>query len=236
MLLGSTLFLSLSVSGSSVDYDAIITNAHVRGAVNVHSRLLTWRHPFNPIINASNCSGDLGGGNAEAAIAAFVINDNATEVQLASEYIGAKSACVGGFFMCEWSRALVLAQAVGRPSSFADTQMKDNALKFLSDNAVVNQADLTTGDPMRQVASENLDMVRRQTSYIMAQVLVEDPAYASRPILLPGSPGKSIGTVQEHYVAWESFFYAQLKERATRGLFVELASNNYWYVIHAVHV
>ena len=140
-------------------------------------------------------------------------------------------------------------------------------------------------------------MVRRQTSYIMAQVLAEDPAYANRSILIPGScneqpntqcwhddiadigvvasageccaacerrdgcrfwtfnegvdqhcwlktacsekktkaghisggPGKSIGTVQEHYLAWEKFFYAQLKERATRGVFVELASNNYWY-------
>ena len=152
--------LCLSVSGSSPDYDKIISSpdydkiiadAHVRGAANVRARMLTWRRPFNPITNASDCNGNLGGGNPEAAIAAFVINDNATEVQLASEFIGAKSACVGGFFMCEWSRALALAQSVGKPSASADARMKENALKFLSRNAGGNSADLASGDPMRQV-------------------------------------------------------------------------------------
>ena len=145
------LCLCIPVSASPPNYDAIIADAHLRGAANVRSRLLTWRQPFHPITNASDCNGGLGGGNPEAAIAAFVINDNATEVQLASEFIGAKSACVGGFFMCEWTRALVLAQRVGKPSAAADAEMKENAFKFLTGNAGGNQADLTSGDTMRQV-------------------------------------------------------------------------------------
>ena len=151
------LCLCISVSASPPNYDAIIADAHLRGAANLRSRMLTWRQPFHPITNASDCNGGLGGGNPEAAIAAFVINDNATEVQLASEFIGAKSACVGGFFMCEWSRALVLAQTVGKPSASADAKMKENALKFLSHNGEANQADLTSGDTMRQVLAHAKD-------------------------------------------------------------------------------
>ena len=34
---------------------------------------------------------------------------------------------IGGFAMCEWSRAVALSTKVGTPSAAADKRMKDNA-------------------------------------------------------------------------------------------------------------
>ena len=140
------------------DYDAIIAAAHIRGAANLATRLRQWRAPF------TNVSGSI-----EGAIAAFVLNDNATEVKLASDYLGVKSSAIGGFAMCEWSRAVALSAKVGTPSAAADKMVKDNALVFVSENAQRYASD-ATGDRMRQWSSENLDMVRRQTTFILAQV------------------------------------------------------------------
>jgi hypothetical protein len=92
------------------DYDAVIAAAHGRGAANLASRLRQWRAPFTPIASGSAPCADLANvsGSIEGAIAAFVLNDNATEVKLASDYLGVKSSCIGGFAMCEWSRAVPL--------------------------------------------------------------------------------------------------------------------------------
>lgn len=163
--------LSLAVS-EGADYDAIIAEAHERGANNLATRLRQWRTPFTPIANQSAACGDIDphAGSVEGAIAAFVLNDNATEVKLASDYLGIKSACIGGFAMCEWSRAVALSARVGTPAAAAEKRMKDSALEYVSRNAKGFASD-ATGDTMRQWASENLDMVRRQTTYILAQVL-----------------------------------------------------------------
>ena len=64
------------------DYDAIFAAAHGRGAANLAMRLRQWRGLFTPIANESAPCADLANvsGSIEGAIAAFVLNDNATEV------------------------------------------------------------------------------------------------------------------------------------------------------------
>ena len=208
-------------------YDTVVADAHARGAANLASRLQSWKRPFQAISIKGNVSASCATlapdvGTGEGAITTFLLQENASEVRLAQEYVAVKSGCIGGFYMCEWSRAVVLSQrTAGKPTPEADRLLKQNMLNYLTGQGKLNLADETEGDPMRQWASENLDMVRRQTSYLYFQVLAEDPAWASQVILNK--------TVTEHYALWETFFYDQLKIRATQGLFVELASNNYWY-------
>ena len=80
-------------------------------------------------------------------------------MKLASDYLGIKSSCIGGFAMCEWSSATALSTKAGTPSAAADKRMKDNAFAYVSGNAKGFASD-AAGDRMRQFASENLDMVR----------------------------------------------------------------------------
>ena len=60
-------------------------------------------------------------------------------------HLGVKSSCIGGFAMCEWSRAVALSARVGTPSAAAEKRMKDNALEYVSSNAKGFASD-ATGD------------------------------------------------------------------------------------------
>jgi hypothetical protein len=96
---------------------------------------------------------------------------------------------------------------------------------------VVNQGKYVTTPGSRMImaspervwfvhGSENHDLINKVNHYLILSVLNEDTAYNDR--LLPDN-----ATVSEHFEAWNLYFKAWLRARATRGWLVELGSDIY---------
>ena len=68
--------------------------------------------------------------------------------------------------------------------------------------------------------SENHDMLRKQVYFTTAGVFKNNPQWAS----LPYADGK---TAAEHYAAWESWFESYFRERAKKGINIEVGSPTY---------
>ncbi len=68
--------------------------------------------------------------------------------------------------------------------------------------------------------SENHDLIRKQVFFTTAQAFKDDPQWAA----LPYSDGK---TVAQHYAAWENYFESYFRERAKKGINIEVGSPTY---------
>jgi hypothetical protein len=68
--------------------------------------------------------------------------------------------------------------------------------------------------------TENHDIVRKTSLYIVASIFKDDPTYRTKKY----DDGY---TAQEHYDYWNSYFKEWLKERATYGLWIEIGSSTY---------
>lgn len=102
----------------------------------------------------------------------------------------------------------------------ADVQEKLEALCWAYGNS---QSTLERADPRYVWAiqgSENHDMMDLSNAFLALQAIQEHPLYRQRE-LADGHPPR------EHVTAWASYYWLYARERASRGLFVEIGSPIY---------
>ena len=81
-------------------------------------------------------------------------------------------------------------------------------------------ADAGPDDLFLLLGTENHDLTKRPSHYLITSLLKEDPAYRDRPL----ADGH---TTAEHAAAYTAFFREWPRSRAGSGLWVELGSNTY---------
>ena len=111
--------------------------------------------------------------------------------------------------------------APGRLSSDAEAAFREMAFGYCHDISKLADAACDGTKTWRVYESENHHVQRASALWQLMHVLLKaDPAYGAR-VLGDG------GTLRAHYTAWESFFYAWMRERAKRSMFIEVQSRGY---------
>jgi autotransporter-associated beta strand protein len=158
------------------------------------------------------------------ALSALSLN---RDVATANAKILASSTAADPYAFFDVYSYLKIATLFGQNSSFADTRGRITA----QTEAAMKQVLWTdvSGTSLAMAAldrvwwvndSENLDLNRNVTNYLAAAILKDDATYGTRLF----TDGKK---AVDHYNAWNAWYASWLKERATRGLLVEVGSDTY---------
>lgn len=106
----------------------------------------------------------------------------------------------------------------GRLTPESEKVMKEQMWRWVQQRSYVAEASLAR--IWEVYDSENHDLIHKVPYYLFSYVLKDDPDYANRKY----ADGH---TAEEHYNAWNEYFKVWLKERALKGMFVELGSSTY---------
>ncbi|MEQ8849174.1 hypothetical protein [Botrimarina sp.] len=108
----------------------------------------------------------------------------------------------------------------------------DLAWAFCKETSARRDADLSVSRTWCVYESENHDLQRFSTVWQLSKLLKDEPRYRDRPYDDGGLPA-------EHHRAWTRYAIDYLRERARKGLFVEVSSPGYALQslkgIHAFH-
>ena len=108
----------------------------------------------------------------------------------------------------------------GRLTSAAEDKLCQVMWFWLDTQSAVADAEIPTSRTWFVWASENHDIMHDTSSWGAAQVLKDIAPYNTYTC----ADGY---TIQQHYDAWTEYFKEYLRERAKRGLFVEIAAHGY---------
>ena len=106
----------------------------------------------------------------------------------------------------------------GRLKPETETAMKEAFFLVTSNESRI--ADLGSDNLLVLRGTENHDLMRRPSSYLVTALLKEDPAYRDRKL----ADGH---TIAEHADAYTAFFREWPRRRAETGLWVEVGANGY---------
>ena len=223
------------------NYDARIASAHARSEQSLAAQLRTFA--TQEVIPITSCARwSIQNGAVSVAIAHMFSNDDQQQVDIANAFWYNLSHCLAPgpsmgpvgqpLEMSYVSRAFALFNsrspaAHQRAHSVAVFDAKTEAAMqrmFFRYLAQFGPLEHRFPSIHHQFGSENRDTVEQTSCYLAAQYLSLDPAYSNRTLY-----ANNTRTVTEAATLLDDFMYSWLRDRATHGFFIELASNSYWY-------
>lgn len=232
-------------------YDALIASAHARSERTLAGHL----HAFasQEILPISCCEGtrnsqnetchwSIQNGAVSVAIAHMFSNNNPRQVAIANAFWYNLSHCLApGLSMGPVAQPLEMSYVARAFALFnsrspashrrAHTvasfdERTEAAMQRMFFRYVAQFGPLEHRFPSihYQVGSENRDTVEQTSCYLALQYLSLDPAYSNATLY-----ANSTRTVSQAAGLLDTFMYSWLRDRATHGFFIELASNSYWY-------
>lgn len=102
----------------------------------------------------------------------------------------------------------------------AKESIKNILYTFVYDKDDVGYASTDAANMWLVIDSENHDILKKQVYFTASQIFKNNPQWSS----LTYADGK---TVAEHYTAWENYFESYFRERARKGINIELGSPTY---------
>ena len=153
-------------------------------------------------------------GQAEYCVAAYTLNMGLTR---ADNYVlGWNNANTGSFEMINIDRIFADPVLNGRMGYAARTNLQTVMWNYLYAHSLVSDSTNVWSID----GSENLNLIKRSSCYLIAQVLQNTPGYTNKVM----SDGK---TIQQHVSAWAAYFRKYFWSRARKGGEVEMNSNTY---------
>jgi hypothetical protein len=110
--------------------------------------------------------------------------------------------------------------APGRLTQEVEDTIYEMMWRYVKDNSKIASADIQQSHTWYVEESENHHLQRVMTCWQFSKLLKDHPQYADRHY----DDGK---TAREHFAAWTAYAKEYLRERAKKGLFIEVASDNY---------
>jgi len=153
-------------------------------------------------------------GQAEYCVAAYTLNMGLTRAD--GYVLGWNNSNTGSFEMINIDRIFADPVLNGRMGYSARTNLQAMLWNYLYANSKVSDSTNTWSID----GSENLNLIKRSSCYLIAQVLQNTPGYTTKVL----SDGK---TIQQHVASWAAYFRNYFWSRARKGLEVEMNSNTY---------
>ena len=111
-------------------------------------------------------------------------------------------------------------QQPGLMSAEAEDTFRDMAMGYCHDMSKLRDAEWEGNATWRVYESENHHVQRDSAIWQMMRILLDDPANEGA-LMADG------GTMRQHYDAWTAFFKEWMRQRAGKGMFIEVQSRVY---------